>query len=99
MIERQWESLAQSGVQLDVGTPSPVDKMHSVYLYGRGQQMWFQYHDSPSMHWERVLCVSGAKNKKEAKLLAKKEILEDVLRLKVVGTDIIVRVHRAAPSP
>ena len=48
MIERQWESLAQSGVQLDVGTPSPVDKMHSVHLYGRGQQMWFQYHDSPS---------------------------------------------------
>ena len=40
--------------------------------------------------------VSGAKNKKEAKLLAKKKILEQICWLKIAGTNTIMNVPGVA---
>ena len=84
-IELEWQPLAQSGVQMVVATKSPADTMHCVYLYIHGQEAFFQYHDSPSMNWERELYVSGANNKKEARLLAKMEILASVSQVRIAG--------------
>ena len=96
MIERQWESLAQSGVQIVVESASTTDPMHPVHLCGLGQELYFQYRDSPSTRWEKEMYVSGTKNKKEAKLLAKKKILEQVDRLKLAGTTITIEVPGVA---
>ena len=92
-IDLQWQSLAQSGVKMVVDTPSPADTMHCIHLDVRGQEAWFQYHDSPSMNWEKALYVGGANNKKEAKTLAKRMILASVYRLKIAGTNIFMYVN------
>ena len=92
-IELEWQSLAQQGVQMVVDTKSPADTMHCVHLYLRGQEAFFQYHDGPSMHWERELYVGGANNKKKARLLAKMEILASVSRVKIAGTNTILIVN------
>ena len=50
-----------------------------------GTEFMFQTHDVCSNHWDREFYVFDARNKKEAALLAKIYVLENVATMRLAG--------------
>ena len=82
--ERQWQALAQAGVTI-IPSASPRGSGHTVRLEMWGNQACFQAYDGTSMRWDDDFVVHGTSNNKEAKLLAKLHVLEDVETIRTVG--------------
>ena len=82
--ERQWQALAQAGVTI-IPSASPRGSGHTVRLEMWGNQACFQAYDGTSMRWDDEFVVHGTSNNKEARLLAKLHVLEDVETIRTVG--------------
>lgn len=84
--DRKWQGPAQTGMQIDPYDVLPQNQYTKVLLvHSSGEQFFFQEYGAPTLYWAKEFYVQGAQNRKDAILLAKIYVINNIDRVRLSG--------------